>query len=352
MPIGHDYTLIDHSITELSVMGVDSIWIVCPDESIAAIRNVVGENVLDPICLFWGTKEGRVSSVAQNLKVIPIYYVPLHLSDQSYRRASRNYPLWYITYGIYVAAHLMRRISNWVVPASYQVAFPYGIYPMVHYFFQDQRELNTLRSVVHRLKSHSISERVRMFSFTHKDKHITNDAPLGLMIDDYLFEMMRQYIASFGYHIDSKYLEEVRKELNVQLPSPRIRHKRNIPRAAVQGRLMRDLTPDLNELFTKNTAENIRAVSLSEFFGLFSSYFYTADAQTEEVKHFHEIKNWDSYRRYLAFMEKHKNENENREFFDTRPNFQKSLKLGRVGWHGVGHDLTHQDWEEIFANPF
>jgi hypothetical protein len=40
------------------------------------------------------------------------------------------------------------------------------------------------------------------------------------------------------------------------------------------------------------------------------------------------------------------------EFYDVKPKFMTYVKLGRIGWAGVGHDLEHQEWEKAFKDLF
>ncbi len=361
LPIGDDFTLIERAVLELVVLGVDSIWIVAPDESIAAIRAIVGENIIDPFSMLWLQRQEeldyshksiakRNEFIRKRVRVTPVYFIPLHPADRGSKITNRDYPLWYIAYGIYVMNHVLRRVSNWITPVCYQIAFPYGIYPMSTYFHRDRRDLLNLRAFVHRMGSNDIGRAVQLFSFKHEESHITNGSPMGFMMDDYVYEALRQYVLKVGYNITPEAIEEVRQKLNVIVPRPAIRYRKKTPRAVIEGKKIKNLVPD--EEIARTDKYGRRTIQMKEFFQNYAKIFNAGESQIEEVQHYHEINNWADYQTYLAWVESHKHENDMMEFYDVKPKFMTYVKLGRIGWAGVGHDLEHQEWEKAFKDLF
>ncbi len=113
-PIGPKYTAVERAVVECGQAGCNSIWVVCNEDMQPLIRHVLGEYVYDP-------KKVRRTTFR---RVIPIYYVPIHPKDW-WKRDSYG---WSILWGALQAFRISERMSRWITPKRYYVAFPYGLY--------------------------------------------------------------------------------------------------------------------------------------------------------------------------------------------------------------------------------
>jgi len=121
MAIAPDYLAVERAVVECAYAGCETIWIICHDDIQPLIRHRIGEMIEDPVWL-GRNMDPRPS---ETRKQIPIYYVPIHPKD----RDKRDCLGWSILYGALVAYSTSRKISTYVVPNRYYVAFPYGVYP-------------------------------------------------------------------------------------------------------------------------------------------------------------------------------------------------------------------------------
>ena len=119
MPVGEQYLALERAVAECAAAGCETIWIVCHKETQSLVRERIGEWVYDPVSL----KRGPYSSGEE--RQVPVFYVPVHPKD----RDRRDCLGWSVLYGALTAYHLSRKLSKWVVPDKYYVAFPYGVYP-------------------------------------------------------------------------------------------------------------------------------------------------------------------------------------------------------------------------------
>jgi hypothetical protein len=119
-PIGQNYLAVEKAVFDCAVAGCDTIWVVCPKEMQPLIRYRMGDYVVDPIIYH----NKLTFAKFPEKKEIPIYYVPTHPKDAG-RRESLS---WSIITGAHNAYRLSRKISRWVTPDKYFVAFPYGMF--------------------------------------------------------------------------------------------------------------------------------------------------------------------------------------------------------------------------------
>jgi hypothetical protein len=123
MPIAPDYLAVERSVYECGVAGCETIWIVCHKEMTPLIRHKIGDYVLDPTLNFSLLRK-YYKRAEENIKRIPIYYLPIHPKD----RGIRDGLTWSIIYGYKRAYHISRTFSRWATPSKYYVSFPYGVY--------------------------------------------------------------------------------------------------------------------------------------------------------------------------------------------------------------------------------
>lgn len=118
MPLAPNYTLIERAIVEATYAGCETIWVVCNDDATPLIKYRIGEWVRDPLYVHrrrWEIKQ----------KKIPVYYIPINPKDAN----KRDCLAWSILHGANSAYWVSRKLSKWVIPAQFYVAFPFGVYP-------------------------------------------------------------------------------------------------------------------------------------------------------------------------------------------------------------------------------
>ena len=120
MPIAPDYLAVERAVSECAWAGCETIWIVCNEDMTPLIRHRLGEWVQDPV---WVGRHLEVYP-SQARKQIPIFYVPVHAKDVG----KRDCLAWSIIWGATSAFRVSVKLSKWVVPKKYYVAFPYGVY--------------------------------------------------------------------------------------------------------------------------------------------------------------------------------------------------------------------------------
>jgi len=123
MPVAPNYTAIERAVYECACAGCETIWIVLHKEAQALIRHRLGDWIEDPAWTYFSRKNYDYNASGSR-KEIPIYYVPIHPKD----RDKRDCLPWSVIYGASRAYHISKKISQWVVPDKYYVAFPYGVY--------------------------------------------------------------------------------------------------------------------------------------------------------------------------------------------------------------------------------
>lgn len=122
-PLCDGVLAIERSVYECATIGCDSIWIICNDDTAPLIKKRLGDYVVNPeIYESWHFK--RMPDL--RIEYIPIYYVPVLQKDRN-RKDTLG---WSILHGALTAYIVHSKISKWVVPSSYFVSFPYGIYNM------------------------------------------------------------------------------------------------------------------------------------------------------------------------------------------------------------------------------
>jgi len=172
-PIAQNYLAIERSVVECAYAGCETIWIVCYDDMQPLIRYRLGEYVQDPL----GLSPNYRLHPSQHHKPIPIFYVPIHVKDLG----KRDSLAWSILYGAQTAYWLSRKISKWVIPDKYYVAFPYGIHK--------PEELKPFRKI--------ISSKKR-FYLSHNGKTIKDGEYLGFTFDGEDFKKFRRFIRKEG----------------------------------------------------------------------------------------------------------------------------------------------------------
>jgi len=120
MPIAPNYLAVERAVYECTWAGCETIWIVCNEDMTPLIRHRLGEWVQDPVWI----GRGLDPYPSQTRKQIPIFYVPVHAKDVG----KRDCLSWSVIWGATTAFRVSIKLSKWVVPKRYYVAFPYGVY--------------------------------------------------------------------------------------------------------------------------------------------------------------------------------------------------------------------------------
>ncbi len=182
MPIAPDYLAVERAVFECAWAGCETIWIVANDDMAPLIRHRLGEWVQDPVWI--GRRHDPYPS--QTRKQIPIYYVPVHAKDVG----KRDCLSWSVIWGATTAFRVSVKLSKWVVPRRYYVAFPYGVY--------DPEILRPHRK--------DISSE-RPFMLSHDGKTVKDNEYLGFTFDKDDFIMCRRKIREGTGQYNSEVLE-------------------------------------------------------------------------------------------------------------------------------------------------
>lgn len=118
--IGQEYTAIQNAVVQCAYAGCETIWVVCNDDVVPAVKHILGDHVEDPIY----RNRSMTAYPSEHRIAIPIFYVPIHPKD----RDRRDCHGWSVLHGALTAYHTSNRISKWIVPDRYFVAFPSGVY--------------------------------------------------------------------------------------------------------------------------------------------------------------------------------------------------------------------------------
>ena len=174
MPVDVGFTAIQKSVYECAMAGCETIWVVCHKETQPLVRSTLGEWIVDPASL----KRGHFPS--DNVRRIPIYYVPIHPKD----RQKRDCLGWSVLYGALTAFWISRKMSKWITPDMYYAAFPYGVYPVG--FLREHRK--------------QISSR-KKFSLLHQGQGIKSGLPLGFTFNGEDFKSCRKEVRDASTHL-------------------------------------------------------------------------------------------------------------------------------------------------------
>jgi len=168
IPVGRGYSALQRAVVECAYAGCETIWITLAAGQEPLIRDQLGDYVEDPVW-FYRYKEKYPK---ENRKQIPIFYVRTPLKDAGRRDCAS----WGILNSAACAYYTSKKISNWLLPTKYYVAFPFGVY-----------EPSLLRE--HR---NAISSVDKPFYITYDGKSIADGLPLGFTFDTSSFVRIRK----------------------------------------------------------------------------------------------------------------------------------------------------------------
>ena len=232
------FTAIQNAVMACAMAGCKTIWIVANNDLAPIVKQAVGEWVHDPVYY----KREFTKFYSNVRKEVPIYYVPIHPKDLD-RRDSYG---WSVLHGIYSSWFVSYKISRWILPEKYFIAFPMSVY--------DYRILRELRP--------QIQDANKNFTLTHDNKTVLDGLPISFTMkgEDYL-ECRR----NINKTTTREYLP----------PSP--------------GQLPTEKRP-LNERWS------------ARFFDLPTVFqkLNLTKALTHEIDWFYDITSWDQYRSYMA----------------------------------------------------
>lgn len=166
MPVGFNYLAVERCALECAYAGCSSIWLVSTDNIIPLLRNRMRDFILDPIY-----QDVRFTNWQHNLynvknsRVIPIFY--LSIPPKAIDRADSL--AYSVVYGAAFSSKIASRVSEWVVPDTYYVSFPYGAYEPAHARMCRKRILKKL-PVMLEYEGKTVRDNEYLgFSFTNKD---------------------------------------------------------------------------------------------------------------------------------------------------------------------------------------
>jgi len=237
LPVGPNYTMIEAAVIEAAHAGCNTIWIICNDDTSPVIRHRVGDFIQDPLH-FYNKYENRMKD--RRIR-IPIFWVPIHPKD----RDKRDCLSWSIIHGALTALKISDKISKWFIPDKYYVSFPYGIF--------DPRPISKLR------------------------KQIKNKKNFYVISDGNT--VRENYYASFTFGKEEFiiYRRNIRKGTGAY--TSKIVDERGIPRSKLP----------------------IEQRWSARFFHLKDVFHGISHKESNfyEAKDFHNINNWNSYRKYM-----------------------------------------------------
>lgn len=120
MPIAPNYLAVERAVAECAYAGCNTIWIVCNDDVTPLIRYQVGEKVQDPVYDYRHFEHNK----GEFKRPIRIYYVPIAVRDID----KRDNLAWSAIFGAKTANNIIKKISRWLVPDKFYIAWPYGWY--------------------------------------------------------------------------------------------------------------------------------------------------------------------------------------------------------------------------------
>tara|TARA_Y100001963_G_C6767165_1_gene442945 strand:+ start:910 stop:1731 length:822 start_codon:yes stop_codon:yes gene_type:complete len=109
-PIADNYFPIQHAVINCVNAGCDTIWIVCRQQMVNILKEILGESIMDTRSL--------------NDKRVPIYYIYTRLLDIP----RKDFDSWLILHGAVAAFKTAIGISKWFIPNKYYVSLPSGVY--------------------------------------------------------------------------------------------------------------------------------------------------------------------------------------------------------------------------------
>ena len=232
------FTAIQNAVMACAMAGCKTIWIVANNDLAPLVKKAVGEWVYDPVYY----KRDFTKFYSNVRKEVPIYYTPVHPKDLD----RRNSYGWSVLHGIYSSWLVSYKISRWIAPEKYFIAFPMSVY--------DYRLLRELRP--------QIQDTNKNFSLTYKNQTVLDNIPISFTMkgEDYL---------------------QCRRNVN------KITTREYFP--PLPGQLPREKRP-LNERWSA------RYFDLSTVFAKWN----LSQTKTHEVDWFYDIREWENYCKYMA----------------------------------------------------
>ena len=172
LPVDAAFSMIKKAVFECAIVGCKTIWIVANDDMAPIIRKSIGEWTHDPI--YFNRTFGNPMYKTEKQKEIPIYYVPILPKD----RERRDSYAWSALFGMHSAWYVAYRISKWIVPQKYYIAFPHSAFNI--YQLRKQR-------------SH-ISHKNYNFFLTYEDKIVKDNIPLSFTMTGEDFIECRRHV--------------------------------------------------------------------------------------------------------------------------------------------------------------
>ena len=191
LPLDNNFYAIQRSVLECAYAGCKTIWIICGDNEAPVLKKVCGDFVTDPRSV---TDMKYKKYPSQNLKQIPIFYVPI-----SYKNSNRIGPGAAILDCITSAFVVSSKLSKWVEPHRYYISMPYGVYdPSVAY--EMRRDIRSYESCI----------------LTYDDKSLFDNCYLGFSLSPRQFKhcnyLFKTSSVKENYTLDKTFGCDIMKE--------------------------------------------------------------------------------------------------------------------------------------------
>lgn len=233
MPVASRTNQVERAVLECLYAGCQSIIIVCDQDVQPLLKIRIGEFAFVP------PFPSKVDYIGHYRKAA-IYYVSTHNKDIA--RASYG---WSILWGAVAANYICGKISDWLKPRKFYVAFPFGALPLENA----------------RKQRHCVLKRQNLF-FSYQGKTVKDDEYLSFSFDSYDLVSCIRNIRS----IERKWAEE-------QVKQGKICPSRHLPS---------------------------KKMKLSQIFGHLN---YSTDV-IEEVPWYYNLDGWENYCKFLGSEER------------------------------------------------
>ena len=170
MPFDKNKVLIENSVYTCAMAGCKSICIVCNDDIQPLIKNIVGDQIQDPVYRY----RSFAKFANDHQKTIPIFYAPMPIRDL---RRRDNYA-WSALWGCNVAYWVKTMFSRWSRPDRYYVSFPMSAYDV--YDIRQHRQ--------------SINHKTNNFFLSYDGDTVKNNKPIAFTITGEDFKQCRRSV--------------------------------------------------------------------------------------------------------------------------------------------------------------
>ncbi len=186
IPVAKYLTAIERAVFECAYAGCRSVWITAPFSTMPILRKVLGDYVVDPYRYFQLIKRNvPEKTIYKELRRVPVYYVPTSLYDID-RVSSLG---WSAVNSAFYARKVCKKITKYLAPDKYYVAFPYGVYR--------PEDL-----MPHRKQLLDRKEKSTRIILSHDNKTVKDNEYLGFTLSSEELDQVRTHVFQNGRHVE------------------------------------------------------------------------------------------------------------------------------------------------------